>query len=402
MNSKKVKFTNNDGFELSARLELPVDQHAHSYAIFAHCFTCNKNLTAVKNIARALTQHGFGVLRFDFTGLGESEGDFSSTDFSSNIRDLETAANYLAKHMEAPKLLVGHSLGGAAVIFAGKSIPSIEAIATIGAPSSPEHVSHLFKNDIAEIKEQGKAIVTIGGREFSISNEFIEDISEKNMQEKVKDLRMPLLLMHSPQDTVVGIANAADIYSHAMHPKSFISLDGADHLLSDKRDSLYAGNVIAEWASRYIDVEEKNELQTVQQVVVSIGKDGYTSDILAGGHALTADEPESMGGNNFGPSPYDLLLSSLGACTVMTLRMYADRKKWNLNQVIVHLSHEKDYAKDCEDCENSSGKIDLISRIIELEGELTDTEKNRLLEIADKCPIHKTLHSQVRVNTTLK
>ena len=270
MNSKKVKFTNNDGFELSARLELPVDQHAHSYAIFAHCFTCNKNLTAVKNIARALTQHGFGVLRFDFTGLGESEGDFSSTDFSSNIRDLETAANYLAKHMEAPKLLVGHSLGGAAVIFAGKSIPSIEAIATIGAPSSPEHVSHLFKNDIAEIKEQGKAIVTIGGREFSISNEFIEDISEKNMQEKVKDLRMPLLLMHSPQDTVVGIANAADIYSHAMHPKSFISLDGADHLLSDKRDSLYAGNVIAEWASRYIDVEEKNELQTVQQVVVSI------------------------------------------------------------------------------------------------------------------------------------
>jgi len=402
MKNKKVAFVNSKGVKLSGRLDLPGNQIPKTYAIFAHCFTCNKNLNAVRNISKALTTRGFGVFRFDFTGLGQSEGEFSNTNFSSNIEDLEDVAKYMVREFGTPELMIGHSLGGAAAIFASKRIPSIRSTATIGAPSSPQHVQHLFKNSIEEIQENGVAIVDIGGREFPISSQFIKDISEKNMNEEVKSLRKPLLIMHSPQDRVVEVKNAAEIYSAAMHPKSFISLDGADHLLSRKEDSSYVGGVIAEWASRYIKLDEKETLQTSGQVTVRIGSDGFTTDILAAGHTLIADEPESVGGDDFGPSPYDLLLSSLGACTAMTLRMYADRKKWNLEEVIIHLKHGKTYNTDCKNCDEKEAKVDLIEKSIELVGDLDDSQKNRLMEIADKCPVHKSLNNTVIIQSTLK
>ncbi|QWX83021.1 OsmC family protein [Cellulophaga sp. HaHaR_3_176] len=401
MKNKTISFKNSKGVILSGKLELPANQHPIAYALFAHCFTCNKNLTPVRNISRALTLHGFGVIRFDFTGLGQSEGDFLDTNFSSNIQDLEDVANYMAIELEAPKLIIGHSLGGAAAIYAAKEIGSVEAVATIGAPSSPKHVQHLFKSGIEEIEANGKATVDIGGRPFAISKQFIDDISNKNMGDIVKSLRKPLLILHSPQDTTVGIKNAAEIYTEAMHPKSFVSLDGADHLLSDKEDSAYVGNLIAQWASRYIKKEDKKKLTTSKQVVVKIGNKSLTTSILAAGHPLIADEPESVGGNNFGPAPYDLLLSSLGACTAMTLRLYADLKKWDLKEVIVHLTHGKDYIKDCMECDEKKSKIDHIEKNIELIGDLDDTQKKRLLEIADKCPVHKTLHKSVVVTSNL-
>jgi uncharacterized OsmC-like protein/alpha/beta superfamily hydrolase len=402
MKNKKVEFVNSKGIKLSGKLELPVNQLPKSYAIFAHCFTCNKNLNAVKNISRALTSQGFGVLRFDFTGLGESEGDFSATDFSSNIEDLEDVAEYMIKEFGAPELLIGHSLGGAAVIFASAKIPSIKSVATVGAPSSPQHVQHLFKSNIEEIKENGVAIVEIGGRSFPISAQFIEDISGKNMNKVLYSLNKPLLIMHSPQDKVVEIKNAAEIYSAAKHPKSFISLDGADHLLSKKEDSVYAGSVIAQWASRYIKLNEEETIKTSEQVVVKIGNKGLTTDILAAGHPITADEPESAGGDNFGPSPYDLLLASLGACTAMTLRLYADRKKWNLDEVIIHLSHGKTYTADCKNCDEKGAKLDHIEKSISLIGNLDDSQKQRLLEIADKCPVHKSLSNTIIIKSELK
>jgi putative redox protein len=401
MNNQKITFKNDQGHELAARIQLPADQKASKFALFAHCFTCNKDLTAIRNISRSLTNQGFGVMSFDFTGLGESEGDFSDTDFSSNIGDLIAAANFMGNKYQAPKLLVGHSLGGAAVVFAANKISSAQAVAVIGAPSSPGHVQHIFKDDLDAIEEKGKTEVEISGRTFTIQKEFVEDISEKNMSEALKKLDRSLLILHSPQDKVVNISNAAEIYKTAKHPKSFISLDGADHLLSEKKDSLYVGSVIASWASRYIDADEKQRVKPKKQVAVRIGKDGYTTDITDGRHQLVADEPEDIGGNDYGPSPYDLLLSSLGACTAITLRMYADRKKWDLQELLVHLEHKKDYAEDCKKCDSKDSKIDHIYRFIELSGDLSDDQKDRLIEIAEKCPVHKTLEGKVKVDTQL-
>jgi uncharacterized OsmC-like protein/esterase/lipase len=340
----------------------------------------------VRNISKALTQRGFGVLRFDFTGLGESEGDFADTNFSSNIDDLVAAGRYMESELEAPSLIVGHSLGGAAVIFAAKELDSVRAVATIGAPSSPEHVQHLIQSGVPEIEEKGEAQLNIGGRPFTIKKQFLEDISGVNMQATIKSLRKPILVAHSPQDDTVGINNAAEIYSAAMHPKSFLSLDGADHLLSNAADSRYVGQMIAAWAERYIDTEESADLKTTHQVLVhSDVESGYTLDIQAGKHTFKADEPESIGGNDFGPTPYDLLLASLGACTAITMRMYANRKG--------HL-------QDCEDCESSNSKIDVIERYIEIKGNLDEKQRQRMMQIADKCPVHKTLHSEIRVVTT--
>lgn len=403
MSPQNISFENTDGKLLSARLELPAHQHPHTYALFAHCFTCSKQLTAVRNIARALTLQGAAVLSFDFTGLGESEGDFADTNFSSNIEDLVLAANYLKDHHQAPALLIGHSLGGAAVLRAAHEIPSVKAVATIGAPFSPHHVQHLFNEHKERIEKQGVAELSIAGRPFKVKKQFLEDIRSQNLEPYIKDLDRALLVLHSPQDTVVEIENAKKIYQTAMHPKSYISLDGADHLLTQKTDSRYVGNVIASWAERYLDFEKNRALRTDKDIAVRLGQaDGFTSEITVRKHGLTADEPPEVGGNDFGPSPYELVTAGLGACTAMTLRMYAKRKKWPLEEVIVHLEHSKDHAEDCQNPDSPKSKIDHFNLVLELNGDLSEDQKERLLEIARKCPVHRTLNAPVKIASRLQ
>ena len=402
MNLKKVTFQNKEGQTLVGRLELPVDQHPHNYAIFAHCFTCNKNLSAIKNIGKALTSKGFGVLRFDFTGLGESEGDFADTNFSGNVGDLIAAADYLKEHYQAPTLLVGHSLGGAAVIFAATEIHSVKAVATIGAPSNPNHVQHLFKSSLEEIQTSGKAVVNLSGRDFTIKKQFLDDLETKSLPETAKNLRKALLVMHSPQDDTVGIKNAEEIYLSARHPKSFVSLDEADHLLMNKKDSVYAGQVIAGWAQRYVDIPEESNLKSKHQVVASLdSEDGFTTAMKVGNHYMVADEPTSYGGNDFGPSPYEFVSAGLSACTAMTVQMYVQRKGWPLKNIEVHTSYGKSHAEDCQDCESDTAKIDTFHREIKLTGDLDEKQIARILQIADKCPVHKTLHSETQIITKL-
>jgi len=404
MQTEKVTFTTDEGIQLSARLELPIDQHPHAYALFAHCFTCNKNLSAVRNISRALARQGFGVLRFDFTGLGESEGDFADTNFSSNIQDLLAAARFMGTDYESPSLLIGHSLGGAAVLRAAFELESVKAVATIGAPFDPEHVTHLFGESQAEIEENGVAKVHIGGRPFTVKKQFLEDIEANKLKDHIASLNRALLILHSPQDRIVAVENAADIYMAARHPKSFISLDGADHLLSQKADSQYTGQMIAAWTERYLPRPSKDTLKAEKEVSVRLNaEDDFTTDIMVRKHGLVADEPESVGGHDFGPTPYDLVSAGLGACTAMTLHMYARRKKWPLESVKVHIDHYKDYAQDQKECaDEKPGRIDHFERVVDLEGDLSEKQVNRLLEIADRCPVHRTLHNPVEIQTKLK
>lgn len=400
MNIRKVSFKNKNGEDLAGRLELPKNRQPHNFVIFAHCFTCNKNFNAIRNIARALTNAGFGVLRFDFTGLGESAGDFEDTNFSGNVKDLVAAATYIKENYKAPTLLVGHSLGGAAVIFAAAQIPSIKAVAVINSPSDPAHVRQLLKSSTSEIMETGKAVVNLGGSDFTIKKQFLDDLENKPLTEVVNNLGKALLILHTPQDTIVSINNAEEIFKAARHPKSFVSLDGADHLLSKKDDSQYAGNVISEWASRYVDIPEEEEISSAKEVVASLdSEDKFTTYMKLGDHYFVADEPTSFGGNNFGPSPYQYISASLAACTAMTIQMYARRKKWEVLNVTVHVNHSREYALDCESCEDESAKIDTLKREITLEGSLSEEQKNRLLEIADKCPVHRTLQSKTQIIT---
>lgn len=402
MNYKKIKFTNSEGLELSGYLELPLNRHPHSYVLFAHCFTCNKNFFAVKNISRALSAQGYGVLRFDFSGLGESAGEFADTTFSGNVEDLLSAAEYLEKHYQAPEMLIGHSLGGAAVIFAAEKLASVKSVVTIGAPSSPVHVKHLLKSNLEEIEEKGVAEVNVGGRNFTIKKNFLKDINTHDLSEFARDLKKAFLIMHSPQDPVVEISNAEALYKSVKHPKSFVSLDGADHLLTNDKDSEYAGRVIASWASRYLEIPEDKDLETEHQVVANLGAEGFTTQMRAGKHYFTADEPKSFGGEDFGPSPYEFLSAGLAACTSMTIQMYARRKKWPLTNVETHVDHKKTHAEDCENCERNTSKIDIFERLIVLKGNLDEQQQQKLLEIADKCPVHRSLSNKVKITTQLK
>ncbi len=407
MRFEKVTFTNQQQEKISARLDLPLVEEPVAYALFAHCFTCSKNLTAVGHISRALTERGFAVLRFDFTGLGESEGDFSDTNFSSNISDLVAASAFLKENYEAPRVLIGHSLGGAAVLQAAGQLPEVAAVATIGAPYDPAHVEHLLQNSKEEIESTGKAVVNLGGRPFTIKKQFLDDLDAHKVEENIKSLNKALILFHSPVDNIVGVENAAKIYQVAKHPKSFISLDHADHLLTDSADSEYVGVVLAAWAQKYIGVVNKRDASHDSghhhegYVVARLEENHYRTEIYAGGHTLIADEPKSMGGTDFGPSPYDLLNAGLGACTVITLRMYADRKGWPLKTITARVKHAKIHAKDCKTCENkeATGKIDHITREIMLDGPLDETQRKRLLEIANRCPVHRTLHGIIHVDT---
>ena len=409
MRSESIQFTNSSGDHLAARLDQPDGHDPEAFVLFAHCFTCSKNLRAVGNISRALTDRGLAVLRFDFTGLGESEGDFADTNFSSNIADLVAAADYLATNYASPRILVGHSLGGAAVLQAAHRIDSVQAVATIGAPCDPKHVGHLLEDSRAEIEATGKARVTLAGRSFTIKKQFLDDLEETRMQEVIRSLNRALLIFHSPLDNTVGIDNAARIFQDAKHPKSFISLDQADHLLTDEADSRYVGTVLTAWARKYIDVSAYATAadaadappNDVDGVVARTGE-GFRTEVAAGTHRFVADEPESIGGTDTGPTPYDLLSAALGACTSMTLRMYADRKGWPLDEASVHLKHDKIHASDCEHCETESGKIDRIERQIEVKGDLSEDQRQRLLEIANKCPVHRTLHSEIAVPTGLR
>ncbi len=403
MKSKKISFKNRDGVTLSARLEMPVTHKPQHFAIFAHCFTCSKDLRAVRNIADGLTNKGFGLLRFDFTGLGQSEGDFSETNFSSQVSDLLSACSYMKENHKPPVLMIGHSLGGTAALIAASELPDLRAVATIGSPADPLHVKHLIESDIDEIKSEGKAKVTIAGRSFTIKSQFLEDLEKNSIKNRLKKLKKSLLILHSPQDRIVSIGEAEKIYTAAMHPKSFVSLDGADHLLSREEDGLYTGELIASWAKRYLDHKSDPVAESTEGTWVRLGdeEDKFTTQIQMGKHSLMADEPRSAGGYDYGPSPYDLLNASLGSCTAMTLRMYANHKKWDLKEVRIHLQHEKKHVSDAENTDKNE-KLDHITRTIELDGDLDDKQKKRMLEIADKCPVHKSLTQTIVIESRLK
>jgi uncharacterized OsmC-like protein/alpha-beta hydrolase superfamily lysophospholipase len=401
--SEKFSFAGADGQLLAARFEQPRGPR-HAVALFAHCFTCTKDIYAASRIAGGLAARGIAVLRFDFTGLGHSEGEFANTNFSSNVDDLVAAADHLREAYEAPKIIIGHSLGGAAVLAAAGRIPEAAAVATIGAPAEPAHVQHLFQDARPEIEAKGEAEVKLAGRTFTIKKQFLDDIAATRLEAAIAGLRKALLVFHAPRDATVGIDNAARIFTAAKHPKSFVSLDDADHLLSRHEDAAYVAEVLAAWAGRYLDRKEREPLKAKpgSVVVQEAGKGKFAQRIAAGPHQLRADEPESFGGNDSGPGPYDLLLAGLGACTSITLRLYADRKAWPLSRITVNLAHDKIHAEDCAECETKSGRLDRITRRLSLEGELDDAQRARLLEIADKCPVHRTLESEVVITTDLE
>ncbi len=402
MRTEKLEFPGATGATLAARLDSP-DGPPRAYALFAHCFTCTKDIFAASRIAQALAESGIAVLRFDFTGLGSSEGEFANTNFTSNVGDLLAAVAYLRETREAPKLLIGHSLGGAAVLAAAGEVPEAQAVATIGAPYDPGHVAHLFKDSVEEIEAKGEAEVLLVGRPFRIQKQFIDDIQDQRQQERIGALRKALLVFHSPVDQTVGIDNAGLIFGAAKHPKSFVSLDKADHLLSKRADAEYVAAVLSAWSSRYVatDAPAVPEVKPVDGAVVvqETGWGKFQQAIAAGPHRLLADEPESYGGKNSGPTPYDLLLAGLGACTVMTVRLYADRKKWPLERTQAVLRHEKIHAEDCAECETKDGRIDHITRELRFHGDLDAEQRAKLVEISEKCPVHRTLHSEVSIET---
>lgn len=402
MPSLLVRFPGSLGAELDARLDMPA-LPPRAFALFAHCFTCSKESKAATYVSLALAEQGIAVLRFDFTGLGGSGGDFADTGFSSNVADLIAAADWLRDNHGAPAILIGHSLGGAAVLAAAGRIPEVRAVATIAAPYEPAHVKRLLKSSADEIAATGEAEVELAGRRFRIRREFLEDLESQSQRQAIAALRRALLVMHSPVDDTVAIDNATGIFTAAKHPKSFVSLDTADHLLTRREDARYAAAVLAAWASRYVPLADLHRIEgQAGEVVVAETREGrFTQAIAAAGHALRADEPESAGGLGSAPGPYDLVLAGLGACTAMTIRMYADLKKLPLERVTVRLRHEKIHASDCADCETREGKIDRIERVIELEGALDEPARAKLLEIAGKCPVHRTLHSEVAIPTRL-
>ncbi len=403
LKSMRFNFKSHKGQNLAARLDRPRGPVV-AYALFAHCFTCSKDSFAASRIAKGLASNGIATLRFDFTGLGHSEGDFANETFSSNVDDLIAAADHLRDTLEAPKILIGHSLGGAAVLAAAGRIDEVKAVATIGAPADPSHVAHLFSEHISDIETDGEATVDLMGRTFTVKKRFLDDIAQQKLEENVASLNRALLVMHSPIDMIVGIENAGAIFTAAKHPKSFVSLDNADHLITSRDDAAYAADVLAAWAGRWAG-RKSTELPDGKlregAVVVTEDPDLKFRQVMAAGlHPLIADEPESVGGSDSGPTPYGYLVAGLGACTSMTIRMYADHKGIPLDGIRVELAHDKIHADDCENCETKAGKIDRITRKIFLTGNLSPEQREKILKIADKCPVHRTLHAGVFVETS--
>jgi uncharacterized OsmC-like protein/alpha-beta hydrolase superfamily lysophospholipase len=399
---ERVTFPGQDGTMLAARLDMPEGPHLAT-ALFAHCFTCGKDILAARRIAARLAGMGVAVLRFDFTGLGHSQGEFANTSFTSNVEDLRAACAYLDSRGMPAQLLIGHSLGGAAVLKAAVGMPSVKAVATLAAPFDPAHVTNLFAEALDKIRADGQAEVSLGGRPFTIGRKLVEDLQQASLAEAIGQLDAALLVLHAPRDAQVSIDNAAQIFMAAKHPKSFVTLDDADHLITRAADAEYVADVIATWADRYLDLRPPAPPPGAPEGIIHVSEadsDGFLQDIFAGPHHhLRADEPESYGGTNRGLTPYGLLSAGLGACTSMTLRMYARRKGWPLDHVSVDICHDKVHAQDA--ATGSGDKIDTWHRRIRLKGDLTPDQRNRLLEIADKCPVHRTLERSSTVLTEL-
>jgi putative redox protein len=404
MPTTKLTFPGSRGAQLAARLDTP-DGRPSAFAIFAHCFTCSKDILAASRISEALVRHGIAVLRFDFTGLGASEGEFASTDFSSNVQDLKMAADHLRAHHGAPRILIGHSLGGTAVMAAAGDIPEVRAVATINASADAAHVLRSFAVHLEVIEKSGEAEVMLAGRSFRVRKDFIEDVRGQALHDRIATMNRALLVLHAPLDTVVGIENATRIFTSARHPKSFVALDGADHLLTKRPDAEYAGTVIAGWASRYLDSPQPREQEPVPPakgvLVRETATGSFQQEVISGGHHMLADEPVDVGGSDSGPSPYDFLSAALGACTSMTLRMYANRKGLKIGRISVDVSHGKVHAQDCAECEGREGRIDRFERRITIEGGVPQEIEAKIVEIADKCPVHRTLEASSVIVTQL-
>lgn len=400
MPTEKLSFTGHAGDTLAARLDMPEGPHLAT-ALFAHCFTCSKDITAARRIAARLSGMGIAVLRFDFTGLGHSDGEFENTSFTSNVDDLIAACEALDARGMSPALAIGHSLGGAAVLKAAPMMDSIRAVVTIGAPFDPSHVTHNFAEAIPRIVDQGVAEVSLGGRPFRIGREFVSDVSQANLETAIAKLDAALLVLHAPRDATVGIENASDIFLAAKHPKSFVTLDDADHLITRAADAEYAADVIAAWSKRYLDLAEPEPQPDIPEGVMRVTEadaKGFLQDVQSGTHHILADEPAKFGGTNMGLTPYGFISAGLGACTSMTIRMYARRKGWPLTGISVDILHAKEHALDAE---NAGQKVDHFERIIHLTGDLSEEQRNRLREIANKCPVHRTLEQSSTVTTRL-
>jgi len=396
---KRITFTNQSGIELAAALELPIKPIKY-YALFAHCFSCGKDIIAASRISRSLASIGIAVLRFDFTGLGSSDGDFENTNFSGNIEDIISAVNFLRDHYEAPQLLIGHSLGGTAVLNAAGDIPECKAVVSIGSPATADHLLEKFPDELKQIKRNDEVTISLGGKAFQIKRQFVEDLQSQATTNKIGKLRKALLILHSPLDKIVPIDEATRIFISAKHPKSFVTLDKADHLLSDAEDTEYVANIIEVWAARYTEHSQTSSRNIEKgEIVVGEGNHKFLREVSSDDHMWLSDEPKSFGGDNLGPDPYEQLLSSLGTCTSMTLRMYANHKGWPVEDIQVQLSHTRQHKEDCESPENDNCKIDFIEKTLIISGDLDETQKNRLLEVADRCPVHKTLLSDIKIET---
>lgn len=394
----RVNFNNRRGVKLSGVLHLPDISRTRAFALYAHCFTCTKSIKAAVAIAETLEHEGIATLRIDFTGLGGSKGDFADSTFSTDVADLIDAAAFLKAEYRPPELLVGHSLGGTAILAAAQHIESSKAVVSIGSPAEPSHILHLLQNHLETLENEGQANINLAGRDFSFKQDFVEDVTSYEID--YRQLRKALLVLHSPIDDTVSIDEAGKIFSAAMHPKSFVTLDNADHLLTEAGDAKYAADVIAAWVANYLSPLSAQD--KASGVLVSANtKQGFLCRVEASGHRLAADEPTSMGGTNLGPSPYDFLGAALGSCTAMTLNMYARHKKIDLESVSVQVNHSRVHADDCADCEATEGKVDVLSRSITLAGDLTEAQRERMLQIAARCPVHKTLENEIKITSDL-
>jgi uncharacterized OsmC-like protein/pimeloyl-ACP methyl ester carboxylesterase len=401
MPTDRFTFVGHAGDILAARLDMPDGPHVAT-ALMAHCFTCGKDIPAARRIAARLAGMGIAVLRFDFTGLGHSGGEFENTSFSSNVADLHAAVDALAARGMAPSLLIGHSLGGAAVLRAAGDIDSVKAVATIGAPFDPGHVTHNFEDALDRIAQDGVSEVTLGGRVLKISRDFVEDVRAERLAPAIAGMKKALLVLHAPRDTIVGLENATQIFLAAKHPKSFVTLDDADHLVTRAADAEYAAEVISAWATRYLELRFPAPPVGAPEGITRVSEidaGGFLQDVQAGPHHhALADEPTSYGGTNRGMTPYQFVAAGLGACTSMTIRMYARRKNWPLSHVSVDVLFDRVHAQDAD---GRNTPLDTFTRRIRLQGALDEIQRARLLEIANKCPVHRTLEGGAHVITEL-